>query len=375
MKIDNSKRIFGLDVIRSMAIFLVVLSHCTYLLDLNPKNLFVLFTRSLGAVGVDLFFVLSGYLIGGILLKQIKGRKTKFKHLLLFWKRRWFRTLPNYYLVLVLNLLLIILTGEYLPKDFYLYFFFLQNFSFPHPDFFTEAWSLSVEEYAYLVLPLFMFIILNGLVKKGKKVFLISTLSVIALLLVFKIHYYCSSEIESYKDWTTSFRKVVIYRMDSIYMGFLLVYVIWEFHSFFKKHKRSFIGLSVLIFFMLHLAIYWFGFMPDNSLVFYVFVYLNAIVISCAGSFPFFIEMNTSKYGFVNRFFYYLSTRSYSIYLVNYSLVLLTLQKFIKINIYGFNSVFLLIFYLIMTLLLSEILYSYFEKPILDYRNKKYIMR
>ncbi len=63
------KRNFGLDLLRAIAISLVLISHCTYLLFPENESLLITFVRTLGAIGVDLFFVLSGYLIGGILLK------------------------------------------------------------------------------------------------------------------------------------------------------------------------------------------------------------------------------------------------------------------------------------------------------------------
>ena len=79
-------KIFGLDVLRAIAILLVVVSHTTYLLFPNTEHVILTLIRAMGAVGVDLFFVLSGFLIGGILLKMIKKNQTKFSDFALFWK-------------------------------------------------------------------------------------------------------------------------------------------------------------------------------------------------------------------------------------------------------------------------------------------------
>jgi len=73
-----NNHVFGLDVLRAIAISLVVISHCTFILIEETNNPIILAQRLLGAIGVDLFFVLSGYLIGGILLKQITKVNTKF---------------------------------------------------------------------------------------------------------------------------------------------------------------------------------------------------------------------------------------------------------------------------------------------------------
>ena len=151
-------RIFGLDFLRALAISLVVISHITYLLNFNESSNLVTLIRALGAVGVDIFFVLSGFLIGGIILKRIIAGKTAFKDLLVFWKRRWLRTLPNYFLILILNTIIFYVFNEAFENRLVNYFFFTQNFNIGHPNFFTEAWSLSVEEYAYLFLPFLLYL-------------------------------------------------------------------------------------------------------------------------------------------------------------------------------------------------------------------------
>ena len=102
---SNRERIWGLDLYRSIAIILVVFTHGAYLLEKTPFEGFP-FIKMLD--GVDLFFVLSGFLIGGILLKDITSTSgIGFKKLFNFWKRRWLRTLPNYYLILLINYLFI----------------------------------------------------------------------------------------------------------------------------------------------------------------------------------------------------------------------------------------------------------------------------
>src|ERR1039458_8648984 len=90
---EHNRRNFGLDALRAAAIMMVLLCHMTGAL------------KFLGIYGVELFFVLSGFLIGDILIRSAarKGR-FEFKDLTEFWTRRWFRTLPNYYWFLALYL-------------------------------------------------------------------------------------------------------------------------------------------------------------------------------------------------------------------------------------------------------------------------------
>ena len=79
---EKSNRIFGLDVIRSISIFLVLLSHT-----------FAIQIFEFGILGVEIFFVLSGFLIGQILIRNFDSGISLSK-ITDFWKRRWFRTLP-----------------------------------------------------------------------------------------------------------------------------------------------------------------------------------------------------------------------------------------------------------------------------------------
>ena len=110
-----------LNGIRFLAVFLVLMDH--WLVPTIPFPL--------GHLGVVIFFVLSGFLIGGILIKLLEAQKPNIKLLVNFWSRRWLRTLPAYFTVLIL---LIIYQYTVIPEfkfsDFSRYFFFLQNFIF-----------------------------------------------------------------------------------------------------------------------------------------------------------------------------------------------------------------------------------------------------
>lgn len=146
MNLNNTQnRIYGLDVFRAVAILIVLYGHG----KLVSGNAFSFIPDIPLIDGVELFFVLSGFLIGGILISTVeKEKKFDIKSLLIFWKRRWFRTLPTYYLVLFVNIFLTktsLIGGDF--KQFnYRFFIFCQNFSKGFFEFFWESWSLSVEE-------------------------------------------------------------------------------------------------------------------------------------------------------------------------------------------------------------------------------------
>ncbi len=358
---NTTNRNFGLDVLRATAILLVVSSHCTFLLpEFNSPLTDGI--RLLGATGVDLFFVLSGYLIGGLIIRYLKTGKTFITDLIHFWKRRWLRTLPNYFVVLLLNILLLYFLSGNLSSNIFLFFPFLQNFVTPHPDFFTEAWSLSIEEYAYLLLPAVIYILINLFKSKPTlKIFLFATILVIGLLFVLKYHFYVTAEINSYKDWSASFRKVVIYRLDAIYYGFISVYLVNK-YKIISHFRTLLLVFGSLIFISMHVVIVYFNVMPNDFKLFYSLLYLPLISLSLVLLFPWFLELKAK--GFVLKITQYLSTRSYAIYLVNYSLVLLTVERFM------IPSGYAVLIYLIVSLILSEILYKTIELPMLKLRDR-----
>jgi peptidoglycan/LPS O-acetylase OafA/YrhL len=131
----------GLDLLRAAAIVAVFLGH-GITLDWLPI---------LGElhVGVDLFFVLSGFLIGRIYFRASARPDFVVWH---FWRSRWWRTLPPYYAGLGLYVSCRWLSGDQLPPVHAYYLVFLQNYL---GDFgFGPSWSLCVEEHFYLLLPL-----------------------------------------------------------------------------------------------------------------------------------------------------------------------------------------------------------------------------
>lgn len=150
-------RIIGLDIIRTTAIILVVLSHAfrfsplDYWFQLHISPL-------LGQIGVELFFALSGFLIGRILIKETDSISSTLNPFH-FWGRRWLRTLPAYYFILLVFPLINLIINNQPYPNISKYLIFSQNLSTSHPEYFGIAWSLSVEEWSYLIAPLILLLI------------------------------------------------------------------------------------------------------------------------------------------------------------------------------------------------------------------------
>ena len=151
-----------LDGLRGIAIILVMLHHFTYYRPETGIDRVLAGVPLFGWVGVDLFFVLSGFLITGILL-DTRGSKRYFTS---FYARRTLRIFPLYYLVLFLALVVLprfpsvhtVLAGDIEMPPQWPYWLYLTNFSVADRGFVhgwvDVAWSLAIEEHFYLVWPL-----------------------------------------------------------------------------------------------------------------------------------------------------------------------------------------------------------------------------
>jgi peptidoglycan/LPS O-acetylase OafA/YrhL len=145
----TSTRHPGLDTLRAAAIVLVLLYH--YQVFVSRDSTFG-WLGDVGWVGVDLFFVLSGYLIANGLFAGIaRGQALSASA---FYARRALRTLPLFWLVLAAYLLWPADLGGRTPPPAWRFLTFTQNWNLQPGTSFSHAWSLCIEEQFYLVLPL-----------------------------------------------------------------------------------------------------------------------------------------------------------------------------------------------------------------------------
>jgi peptidoglycan/LPS O-acetylase OafA/YrhL len=139
----------GLDTLRAAAIALVLMYHYAVVVSGRPTFGFL---TTIGWTGVDLFFVLSGYLIGNQIMSPLAlGERFSLKT---FFARRLLRTLPNYYFVLSLYFLFPALLGGSNTASIWQFLSFTQNIGLHFGETFTHSWSLCIEEQFYLILPL-----------------------------------------------------------------------------------------------------------------------------------------------------------------------------------------------------------------------------
>ncbi|MCU1382484.1 MAG: acyltransferase 3 [Acidobacteria bacterium] len=144
-----------LDVLRTVAVLMVILSH----LPIPPTGTSGVvmalgnFFRTYGGLGVDLFFVLSGFLVSGLLFREYSS--TGHARVGRFLLRRAFKIYPPFYVFLVVTVLLRIQRGDVPARlDMLCEMLFVQNYG---PHVWSHTWSLAVEEHFYILLALLVF--------------------------------------------------------------------------------------------------------------------------------------------------------------------------------------------------------------------------
>jgi peptidoglycan/LPS O-acetylase OafA/YrhL len=339
-----------LDLCRALAILLVMLSHGrVFLRSAMP---WAEYFRFGGFLGVELFFVLSGFLIGGILIRLSRQGGTHW--LRGFYARRWFRTLPNYYLFVLINILLVwwgTRPGEL--EGVWKYLVFIQNLFGPHPLFFPEAWSLAVEEVFYLLFPVLFLLLgrLSGL--PSVRSILIVALSVILFSLLARL--LLANSIES---WDEGIRKVVFLRFDTLMFGVLLAWVYDQHPRWLKKT-----GLATGMTLIFVASVVYFAVSTDaelNQSFFAKTLYLSLAPIGCAGLLLIGIERRLP--GWLSMAGRFLARISYSAYLVNIPVALILVQLFGCCDDSLLGALGMWLAFMVLTLTISHGVYEGYEK-------------
>jgi peptidoglycan/LPS O-acetylase OafA/YrhL len=131
------------DVLRGVAILLVLGRHYDYR--------YIRIWHSIGWAGVDLFFVLSGFLISGLLFSEYKN--TGYISIRRFWTRRALKIYPPFYILILLTVAYCWFAYRSIPYQVLGDIFFLQNYA---PRLWGHGWSLAIEEHFYIALPLLL---------------------------------------------------------------------------------------------------------------------------------------------------------------------------------------------------------------------------
>ena len=365
----TSSRNYGLDIIRALAILFVFIGHGTHLLPASAERIIGYFLLD----GVSIFFVLSGFLIGGIFIRSYSEGQMSLAKVASFWKRRWLRTIPAYYFVLFLLIVITKFSGQITDGKKVEFLFFIQNLNTPPPVFFAEAWSLSVEEWFYLLFPL-VFLCINIITgASSKNAILSTTIIFIICVLLYRFFYFNKYAITTSFEWNLLYRMQVLTRLDSIAIGVFGAFI-YHFHPRYWKYNRLFliIGLIILIFSQLCVI---FNLVNYGSL----FSATLLPVVQPIGALlclPYFVTISKGS-GIIYQIITFISTTSYSVYLLHRTLVLGLIVGWtnIYLNYFGFSpfirTSITVLLYVSLSFGLAFLLYKFIELPFMRLRNHK----
>lgn len=337
-----------LDGIRGLAIILVIAHHC--------------FRLTFGWVGVDLFFVLSGFLITGILL-DTKSNENYYRN---FWARRILRIFPLYYCVLILiflpqTLFQLNIIGE--PSI--TYWFYLQNLKFTFDGSFPQGkgplnhfWSLAIEEQFYLIFP----VIIKSL---RPKMFLLTSAFFIISAIILRFYLYFNNNIGYYV--------FTFCRIDALLIGAILAYLIRNKKDLITKYIHYFFVFSLLILVFLFLT----GTTKNSDKYLATFgytiiaVFFATIIVYSISNF----KLNFLKVFFNIKALKFFGKIAYGLYIYHYILYVL-FKPAIETIIYSFiqngyiSKVLVSIILVTITVLISTLSYLLFEKRFLLLKNR-----
>lgn len=370
---DASQRIYfrNLDTLRFLAAYLIVCLHCffgwkaffghpQFITNTVPSGMLERLETAVHnfSFGVDIFFIISGFLITYLLLSE--HQKTGRVDVMKFYIRRAFRIWPLYFLLILIGPLLTYFFFEQSP-DYLYQFFFAGNFDVinqgPKSVATDHLWSICIEEHFYLFCPLLVAFIP---VKKLPQVLL----SIIVFSIIFRA--YVSSQSENYgmKLYMHTFS-----RIDVLALGSLLGYL-----HFYKKirfnHARGVRYMLYGIFLGLFLLVDYneCGSLFTATMKKYIFVILVAY---WAGNFLFHPQASffRDKQGVLNRF----GKASYGIYMFNPVMIFLSLKLFQAFNWQNYFGFLLLSHALLFAI--TFVSYRFFELPFLALKEKYAVVK
>lgn len=364
-QISGKHKLLGLAHLRAFAITYVVLFH--YQKFGHPD--WVNKVGEFGWTGVDLFFVLSGYLIAGQLFALIAQGKTISMRV--FFTKRFFRIIPPYLVVVMLYFAFPSLREREQMASLWRYLTFTLNFNLDIKSIgtFTHAWSLCIEEQFYLALPLFIFL-LNRFNMGKKAIYVVLGLFLSGFLIrYFNWHYFIEPNLLSDR-FRALFYKIIYYptynRLDGLLTG-VSIAGLYAFCPLIKESANKYSNLLMLTGVFILIGAY-FVCTPQQSfstaMVGYPLIAIGYGLITAAVVCP-----NNILYSVKSWLTSQVAALSYGIYLIHKMAFHLTQDLLVKKGI-DVNSNLMLLSCLGTTIIFALLLRYTIERPSIKLRNR-----
>ncbi|WP_026463361.1 acyltransferase family protein [Adhaeribacter aquaticus] len=350
---DNTfQHIASFDGIRGFAAFLVLLHHGSYGFFHG------------GWIGVDLFFVLSGYLITSLLQNEYNttGKISISK----FYARRALRLLPPLLLVVLLANIFWPYTSHYPGADqstatLSALLYFLNFIPDKVAGNLTHIWSLSVEEHFYLVWP---FIAAWFFFKTSRRNRILFLSALILAGVAFRIYAF-NSEIQLLNGLiTVDAYRFTLCRIDGILLGVLLSVILNK-----PKYKNTTLPNTTATLFLAGLFIFFITILVAVGETNLYWRNGGFILTNIICAFTVFIAVKKPNHSFLtNKVLRWLGKRSYGIYMYHFPIFLVLENLREPGNVSNLLTVTLLRF--VASIVAAELSYRYLEQPILKLKKR-----
>ncbi|EIM5188957.1 acetyltransferase [Staphylococcus pseudintermedius] len=347
----NPRYMPGLDGVRAVAVIAIIIYH------LNPQWL------SGGFLGVDTFFVISGYLITSLLLTEYHNTG-KIK-LMSFWLRRVKRLIPA---VLFLVMGVIVLSLIFMPTeiqkvraDSIAAIFYVSNWWYimQNVDYFEQfavqplkhLWSLAIEEQFYLVFPIVLLSLLS-FIRRLKSIRIIFLILLVISMIAMMVLYVPNENVARVYFGTDT-------RIQTLLMGVLLA-LVWppfQLKAKVNRQMRTMIDTTGVV--GLAILFICFKFVSEtNSILYYGgFFLISTVTLLVIAS-----SVHPSGYfaKFLgNKVFTFIGSRSYSLYLWHYPIIVLIHHQFVQ----GQIPPLVYVVEILLMVLMAEFSYKFIEQP------------
>lgn len=347
----NPRYMPGLDGVRAVAVIAIIIYH------LNPQWL------SGGFLGVDTFFVISGYLITSLLLTEYHN--TGKIELMSFWLRRVKRLIPAVLFlvmgVIVLSLIFMPMEIQKVRADSIAAIFYVSNWWYimQNVDYFEQfavqplkhLWSLAIEEQFYLVFPIVLLSLLS-FIRRLKSIRIIFLILLVISMIAMMVLYVPNENVARVYFGTDT-------RIQTLLMGVLLALVWPPFQLKAKVNTQMRMMIDTAGVVGLAILFICFKFVSEtNSILYYGgFFLISTVTLLVIAS-----SVHPSGYfaKFLgNKVFTFIGSRSYSLYLWHYPIIVLIHHQFVQ----GQIPPLVYVVEILLMVLMAEFSYKFIEQP------------